>query len=479
MSNQAKVLNIEVEQALLGAILLNSGDVLNRIENLIAAEDFSEPLHIRLYQEFMLAHHDGRAIDVTLAKAALGSDNANAIVDIGQNLTVGGYLGRLAASAVTVIGAEDYARTIRDLADKRRMLDVAETLRDCVTGGSGDGAVSIATHAIDLLDEIVSSQPRKRANTFSIRSAAQSSIDRMQWAMQNPGKITGTSWGITDLDRMTSGLQRGEVTILAGRPGMGKTALAGSSALQTSKGGNSVLIFSQEMTAQALADRALADALFNSRNSHAGKIQYFDIQRGNLSNHDAERVIDAARAFEGLPLKIDEQSSLTISQIAARARKHKQRLEQNGKTLDLLIVDHLHITKASDRYSGNRVSEVTEISGGLKALAKELHVPVMALAQLSRKVEEREDKRPMMADLRDSGSIEQDADTIIFLFREEYYLRNAVADQYENEKRIARLVDVENQLEAIVAKQRNGPVGTVTLFCDIACNAVRSTARAA
>ena len=194
---------------------------------------------------------------------------------------------------------------------------------------------------------------------------------------------------------------------------------------------------------------------------------------------DAERVVLAAREFASLSIEIDEQPALTVSQIAARARKHAQWLERQGRTLDLVVVDHMHLVRASDRYSGNRVNEITEISAGLKALAKELNVPVVALAQLSRAVEARDDKRPMLSDLRDSGAIEQDADLILFVYREAYYLERASADLGKEELRIARLAEVTNRLEAIIAKQRNGPVCTVPLFFNAASNAARNFGRAA
>jgi replicative DNA helicase len=177
--------------------------------------------------------------------------------------------------------------------------------------------------------------------------------------------------------------------------------------------------------------------------------------------------------MRSLPIRIDPQGGLTVGQIAARARRHKQNLERQGRALDLLVVDHLHIMKASNRYSGNRVSEITEISGALKALAKELNVPLIAVAQLSRQVETRDNKRPLMSDLRDSGSLEQDADVIIFLYREAYYLQAPINDPVRDQVRIARLAEVRNKLEAHVAKQRNGPTGTINLFFDPATNAAR------
>jgi replicative DNA helicase len=188
-------------------------------------------------------------------------------------------------------------------------------------------------------------------------------------------------------------------------------------------------------------------------------------------------VIDARRRLADRPLSIEVQGGLALSQIATRARKHNQVLERKGKALGLLIVDHMHIMSASNRYAGQRVNEVTEISAGLKALAKELGVPVLALAQLSRQVEARDNKRPGLSDLRESGAIEQDADLIIFLYREAYYLKDKIDDDAKDLARLDRLVEVQNKLEAAIAKNRNGPTCTVDLFFDAGCNALSTAAR--
>jgi replicative DNA helicase len=251
---------------------------------------------------------------------------------------------------------------------------------------------------------------------------------------------------------------------------MGKTALAVCIAGTTSKAGEPTFFSSLEMGDISLSTRSLADRAFERNRP----IPYYDIANGTLNDAQAQRVIEAARQQREWPLKIDPAPGLTVSQIAARARRHKQTLERQGLRLGPVIVDHMHIVRPSNRYSGARVNEVGEISAALKALAKELDVPVIALAQLSRALENRDDKRPTMADLRDSGTIEQDADAIIFVYREAYYLERSTGANAEQEAiRVDRLIDAKDQLEAIVAKQRNGPTGTVHLFCNIACNAVR------
>jgi replicative DNA helicase len=232
------------------------------------------------------------------------------------------------------------------------------------------------------------------------------------------------------------------------------------------------LFFSLEMGSVSIADRALADMTFDDREP----IEYERIGRGLISDREAERLIDARRAFKDLPLKIDEQPNLSFAQIASRARKWAQRLERKGKRLGIVWVDHMHIVRPSDRYRGNRTAEVSETSAALKALAKELDIPVVALAQLSREVERSDDKRPQLFHLRDSGSIEQDADLICFVFREAYYVKDALTEAADDYTHIAHLEEVRNLLEVIVAKHRNGPTGIVRLFCNIECNAIRNAA---
>jgi replicative DNA helicase len=220
------------------------------------------------------------------------------------------------------------------------------------------------------------------------------------------------------------------------------------------------------MTAQALANRALADIAYD----HRLPIAYCDIERGDIENDEFERIEDARRLLHSVPFVIEEQPAVTVSQIAARARKEQQRLERQGATLDIVVVDHTHIMAATNRYAGNRVHEVSEISAGLKALAKELHIPVLALAQLNRAVEGRDNKRPQLSDLRDSGSIEQDADAVIFAYRPEYYLEKPCDDPGEEALRKEALNNVRHFLELNVAKQRSGPTGTVHARFDAACN---------
>jgi replicative DNA helicase len=459
--------NIQVEQALLGAVLLNAA-AFDFVENVVEPEDFSERLHGEMFGKLRAAHESGYKIDVRLASAFLREIAQD---EISSGFTVAQYLARLAAEATTVVNARDYARTIRDLADRRRLIAAAVELNEL--SGSDLSPAEVAATLIADLDKIASSSEMKTP-IVSLAEAGAAAVANMQRGIANPDDLPGMTTGLRDLDEKIGGLHRGELLILAARPSIGKTALAISCARGSAQAKHPALFNSLEMSEVSIGDRMLADMAFDSRDP----IEFISINRGRVTNAQHQRIVDAQRKFGSIPLLIDPQSGLSVAQIAARARRYQRRLEHRGQRMDTLWVDHLHLVRASERYKGNRVAEITEISGALKSLAKELDIAVVALAQLSRSPESRDDKRPVLSDLRDSGSIEQDADTIIFLYRESYYLERAVRTDPEAEaKRLARLAQVANDLEAIVAKQRNGPIGTVHLFYDVGCNAIRDAAR--
>jgi replicative DNA helicase len=461
--------NIEIEQELLGAILNLGGSVLDAVDSTITSSDFYEPIHQTLFDRFSEAHARGRGINLSLAIGALGSD---ANLPLIKDVTVGQYIARLAASATVVSRAVDYAKVVFELAQRRKIVAVSELIQAGIA--ANHDSAEIAGIGIDALDEVASAQCGTATSRMDIGDAAQIAVERMQIALQNPGKLSGISTGLSDLDDKIGGLQRGELTILAGRPGMGKSAVGISICRSIAEAQIPSLYFSLEMGAPSLASRIISDICFD----HRDPIEYFKIQKGELTSEQAEAVVAASRHLRDLPLRIDQQDGLTVSQIASRARKRNHYLARNSRRLGVVFIDHLHLIRPTSRYSGNRVGEVTEISGALKSLAKELDVAVVALAQLNRAVEARAIQRPTLADLRDSGSIEQDADTIIFLFREAYYLQHPISnDQAEDDKRIGRLMQVQNDLEANIAKQRSGPVGAVRLFCNIGANAIRNADR--
>jgi replicative DNA helicase len=457
------LVSIETEQALLGAALIHR-DVISSVEPIVVANDFWEPVHRDLFAKFLETHNDGYSITPRIVTATLGSLGVQTVC----NIPVRTYVARLAAAAAYPAEAPELARAIRDLAQRRALVSVSEHLKSLI---EDDASVLHAAGAtIEALDEIIASRSAAHTKSVWIGEAAIGSIDRMVAAIQNPGNLPGITTGFRDLDERTGGFQRGEFVVLAGRPGMGKSALAITMARLMAQAGHNILLNSLEMDSNSVADRAMTDIAWQERD----RIEYSGLRSGKVTPAQQQRLTDAARAFTNLPIRVDPQSGLKLSQIAARARKHKQSLERQGKTLDALIVDHMHIVAPSNRYAGQAVREVTETSGALKALAKELNLPVIALAQLNRSVEGRDNKRPTLSDLRESGAIEQDADLIAFVFREAYYLANMTGNDAASEgKRVARLMEVENVVEVNIAKQRNGPVGTVELFCDIGCNAFR------
>jgi replicative DNA helicase len=454
--------NIEAEQGLLGAILINN-EAGHVVDGLIEPDDFFEPIHRDIYSVSRDLFRAGKiASPVTLR------NYLPAGIDI-AGMPLARYLARLAAEAVTVIHARDYAASIHDLRQRRELIAISRDLTEIAAAAPPDlVSRNIAQEAIERLDEIAAPAAASAVSRVTMGEASQQAVDRMCAVMARNGAIGGLTTGLRTLDRRIDGWHRGEFAIMGGRPGMGKTGVALSSAVKTAASGSNVLFFSIEMPAATLAMRAMSNLLF----SRDAAVPYFNISNGSLSDTDAERVVDAQRDLRELPLVIEQEAPLCVSQIRARIRKVAQRLERQGKSLDLVVVDHVHLIAASDRYSGNRTAEITEISGGLKATAKEFNVAMLALAQLNRSVEGREDKRPTMADLRDSGALEQDADLIIFLFREQYYLeRQASPDPATEDRRIARLAEVHNKLELLIAKQRNGPTGTLQIFFDAANNA--------
>ncbi|MGJ5136852.1 replicative DNA helicase [Bradyrhizobium oligotrophicum] len=450
--------DIQIEQALLGELIVNKGSNFDVVLSLVNAGDLHEPIHQRLFAELAAAYKRDGLITLDLARAILGTSGDAVIC---EGMTAKQYVARLASEAVSIREAPAYARQIREFANLRRLLETAEAMIASVRANAPALDISReAMAAMDGIDEAPSS-----ARSVSIGEASREAIEEMQWSMQHPGKLLGLTTGLSRLDDMTGGLERGNLIILAGRPGMGKSAVACCLAEASAVAGEAVLIFSLEMQPSAIASRMLAKRVAERGGRGAS---YSDMRRGRLSYQAAEAFIDAQRFLDPLPIEIDPRAGITAAQVAERSRKHRRKLERQGKRLALVIVDHVHILAAA----GNRYEAITEASGLLKRLAKELDCPVVAAAQLSRKVEDRDDKRPNMADLRESGALEQDADLILFLYRESYYLRSRCDDPEADRKRLARLSQVQDRIEVIVGKQRNGETGTVDAYCEIESNLI-------
>jgi replicative DNA helicase len=335
-------------------------------------------------------------------------------------------------------------------------------------------AEEIIRATIEPLDEIVAGQIPQSLRAVTAGEAAREAMAQLSEAMQAGAATAGVTWGIADLDRRTNGIQRAELAILAGRPGMCKTGLGLHVAMSAAKAGHRVLYWSGEMTASALMQRALTALAYKlSRDNR--RIAYSDLRNPPSDFTDADFMLlrDAQEQLDALPLVIEQQPGLTIAQIGMRARRRKQK-----SSLDLLIIDHLHKVKPAERYRGDPTAETGEISNACAELAKELNIGVLALCQLSRKTEDRDDKRAQLSDLRQSGSLEQDADIVVFPFREAYYLlaREPAPGSVEHLTWEAKLADCKDRLEINIAKQRQGATGSISCFTAIECNVFYSAA---
>jgi replicative DNA helicase len=450
--------NIDAEQALLGAILVNN-DAYYRVSDFLEAGHFFEDLHRRTYEVATSLIKAGKVATPTTMKTFMGDQ------DLG-GVTVSQYLARLAAEATTVINAEDYGRTVYDLAIRRNLIGIGEDLVNVAYDAP------VETSPRDQIEEAerrlyeLAETGRYDGGFQRFSEALTHAIDMAAAAYKREGKLSGISTGLVDMDRTLGGLQASDLVILAGRPAMGKTALVTNIAFNIAKvyegerqpdgtmktiNGGIVGFFSLEMSAEQLATRVIAEQ---------SGVPSYKIRRGDMREDDFYKITEAAREMQSIPFYIDQTGGISIAQLAARARRLKR---QRG--LDVLVIDYLQLLSGSGKKGENRVQELTEITTGLKALAKELAVPVIALSQLSRQVESRDDKRPQLSDLRESGSIEQDADVVMFVYREEYYLKNKEPKPGTEEyfKWQSEMDQVHGKAEVIIGKQRHGPTGTIQL----------------
>ncbi|MEO0379245.1 MAG: replicative DNA helicase [Pseudomonadota bacterium] len=447
----------EAEQQLLGAILTNN-DIYDRVAAIIGPSHFYDPVHARIFAiSAARIAKNNLASPVTL-KAFMEDDEG--LKELGGPA----YLARLAGAAISAYAVRDYAQIIYDLAVRRDLIQLgrdisAKAAKVEVTSEPKEQIVE-AEQALYKLAE----QGTSEGGFQSFLKAVTDAVNVANAAYQREGGLAGISTGLTDMDKKLGGLHSSDLLILAGRPSMGKTSLATNIAFNIAKSykrglkpdgsegavqGGVVGFFSLEMSAEQLAARIL---------SEASEVPSEQIRRGDMTESEFRRFVDAAKALEACPLFIDDTPAIPIAQLAARARRLKR---THG--LDVLIVDYLQLVRGG---AENRVQEIAEISMGLKAIAKELNIPVVALSQLSRQVENREDKRPQLSDLRESGSIEQDADVVMFVFREEYYKEREKPGDHDLEamgKWQEEMERLHGRAEVIIGKQRHGPIGTVDL----------------
>ena len=464
--------NVEAEQALLGAVLINN-DAFDRVSDFLRSEHFVEEIHRRIYEIAGTMIRQGkRATPVTL-KTFLGDH------DLG-GMTVAQYLARLATDATTIINAYDYGRSIYDLALRRDLIKIGEDVVNVAYDAPVDSSPREQIEEAERRLYAIAEGGRYGGGFQRFSDAMKVAMDMAAKAYERSGSLSGLATALHDLDRTMGGLQASDLVILAGRPGMGKTALATNIAFNVASAyegrtradggvetvnGGIVGFFSLEMSAEQLATRIIAEQSGVASNK---------IRRGDVTEDDFRRVADAVAEMQAIPFYIDQTGGISIAQLTARARRLKR---QRG--LDLLVIDYIQLLSGSNSRNDNRVQELTEITTGLKALAKELAVPILALSQLSRQVESRDDKRPQLSDLRESGSIEQDADVVLFVYREEYYLKNKEPRPGgpEHIDWMTKMESAHGRAEVIIGKQRHGPTGTVELQFDAEVTRFSSLAR--
>ncbi|WP_370737877.1 replicative DNA helicase [Aquimixticola soesokkakensis] len=451
--------NIEAEQQLLGALLTNN-EVYDRVASIINSGHFFDPVHRDIFE----AAHSRIAKNLLASPVTLKAflhDHAGL-----NELGGAAYLAKLAGAAISTYAVRDYAQLIYDLAIRRELIAVGHEIVGNATKGGMESDPGEQIVAAEQRLYTLSEQGKSETGFKSFLSAVTEAVQSANAAYQRDGGLAGISTGLIDLDKKIGGLHPSDLLILAGRPSMGKTSLATNIAYNIAKTfkkgikpdgtegaieGGVVGFYSLEMSAEQLAARIL---------SEAAEVPSEQIRKGDMTEEEFRRFIEAAKSLESCPLYIDDTPALPISQLAARARRLKRSVG-----LDVLIIDYLQLVRPASA-KDSRVNEVSEITQGMKAIAKELNIPVIALSQLSRQVENREDKRPQLSDLRESGSIEQDADVVMFVFREEYYKEREKPGDHEIDKMAVWQEEMERlhaKAEVILGKQRHGPIGTVEL----------------
>ncbi|KXS31429.1 MAG: Replicative DNA helicase [Candidatus Gallionella acididurans] len=424
--------SVEAEQSVLGGLLLEAG-ALDKITDLVLADDFYRNEHRLIYRQIIRLSEQAKPVDVITV--------AEALEIAGELDKVGGlpYLGGLAQNVPSAANIRRYGEIVRERSIMRKLAEVGSDIASSAYNPTGRDAAQLLDEAESKVFEIAEAGSKGKQGFIGMPPLLSQVVERIEtlYARDNPSDITGTATGFTDLDRMTSGLQPGDLVIVAGRPSMGKTAFSINIAENVAMDSKlPVAIFSMEMGANQLVMRMLGSV---------GKLNQHDLRTGRLQDDDWGRLTHALGRLNDAPIYIDESAALSALDLRARSR----RLHRQNNGLGLIVVDYLQLMSSNaGKASENRATEISEISRSLKALAKELHVPVIALSQLNRSLEQRPNKRPVMSDLRESGAIEQDADLILFIYRDEVYNSDS---------------QDKGKAEIIIGKQRNGPIGKVEL----------------
>ena len=441
--------NLEAEQALIGSVLVNN-DVIDEVSSFIRPSIFYDPAHIKIYEVIENLNNKGMVANPITLKNYFEKDNM--LNEVGGTE----YLVKLTRFSGSTKQAIDYAKIIHEMYLRRELVSISEKLSyDTLNANTQE---QDAENIIESTEKSLFNLAERGSFSQSFiefKKAIDKTIEMATLAMKSDRGIVGVPTGLTDLDQKLGGLHKSDLIILAGRPSMGKTALATNIAYNAAQNilsrqeKSSVAFFSLEMSSEQLSTRIL---------SEQARIKSDSIRQGNVTEEEINRYIETSRNIYNLPLFIDETPAITIATLSNRARRIKR---LNG--LSLIVVDYIQLMRSSSNKNDGRVQEISEITQGLKAIAKELSVPVLALSQLSRAVEQRDDKQPQLADLRESGSIEQDADVVMFVYREAYYLerKQPKLGSIEHAEWQSKMNDVNGLADIILGKQRHGPTGTI------------------
>jgi replicative DNA helicase len=460
--------NLQAEQALLGALLANN-KAYERVSEFLAPEHFADPIHGKIFAAIARRCEAGQIADPVMLRAEF--EHSGVLDEVGGTA----YLAQLLAAMVGIINAGDYGRAIHDAWIRRQLIDLGEVMVNRAFGAEPelDGSDQIEAGEQALFD--LATRGGSEGALITFETALTRAIEIAATAHKNQGSVSGLDTGLRDLNKKMGGLHPSDLVILAGRPGMGKSGLATKIAFGAAQAllanarvdnpnamaKQTIAIFSLEMSAEQLATRLLAEE---------ARVSGDRIRRGEINQKDFDNFVKVSREISQLPLMIDDTPALTLSALRTRCRRLKR-----TKGLGLIVIDYLQLMRpAAGTKPENRVLEISQITQGLKAIAKELAVPVLALSQLSRAVESREDKRPQLSDLRESGTIEQDADVVMFIYRDEYYMQQKEPKiiAFENEQKFhdahqkwqSDMSNVYNKAELIIGKQRHGPTGKIDLF---------------
>ncbi len=458
-------MNLGAEQALLGAILSNN-QAFEKIEDFLESEFFSSKINRIIFESIKKLITNDQIADLNTVKVQLDGND-----DFVKN---GGltYLLKLCENTVSIINSKQYGELIHDLFLRRKLIDVGtDLINDSYLTDEENKSISLIERAEQNLFNLTHNNEINNGPK-DFEEIMQKTLEYAEKAFKKSDEVIGLKTGLNDFDKKIGGLHKSDLVIIAGRPSMGKTAFATNIAANISKEfevknkNRNVLLFSLEMSSEQLATRLMGEL---------SELSSENIRTGNLSKTDFNKLLKSSEDLKKLNLFIDDSPALSISSIRTRARRMKRKFG-----LDLLILDYLQLVNGESRANDNRVQEISDITRGLKAIAKELNIPVIALSQLSRKVEDREEKRPQLSDLRESGAIEQDADLVVFLYREEYYLARTEPPEGTEKHEIwtSKMEKVHNVAEAIIAKHRHGPISKVKLhfnpswtkFSDLADN---------